>query len=411
MSSSLLIYSCPFDIAPGTSTLESYTCEVSADSHPNSSAICCLSTNARRPSTTLGALKSAVVTGAGGSAGNNLSWSLRVSPDGKNLDLTGTDTEKTSLELNRWLDAAYTIPRADSPRYTQVLNKLVVRRKIQVVFPQPDPEVGRVSADRESIKASLFLPDPAAVNTCLDKYLTLKSWSMEGLRNDPTLLKGPVQALEKELDSLSFPKWLRAREGAGGLMSCLARSREEARLWIMFHWTQGFETDFIAEEYLPGRDFCFMSLWDKGRLITSMVRERLTWIGNRLVGTGGTSKLNRVVHSERVNNVSLRAIHAVTKRPHGVLCVDLKEDKAREPHPTEINCRFTTNVHYLTLASIKLARPELNFAWLAGRLCLGEEIPKCRQMNAFPENIWFTKNTDMGFTIIEDDRWRAVPFS
>ena len=356
-------------------------------------------------------LRSLLVTGAGGSAGNNVCWSLRVSPDGRNLDITGTDTERTSLELNRWLDAAYTIPIANSPRYIRILNKIVARKKIQALFPQPDPEVGRVSRDRHMLVASIFLPDETAVETCLDKFEALLVWHNKGLRGRPAVLRLPAKTLEEELEKLTFPRWLRARQGAGGLMSCLARSKGEAYYWAMFHWAQGFNTDFIAEDYLPGRDFCFMSLWDKGKLVTSMVRERLTWVGNRLVGTGGTSKLNRVIHSERVNDTSLTAIRAISEKPHGVFCVDLKESKTGDPRPTEINCRFTTNVHYLTLASIKLARPELNFAWLAGRLCLGEETPRCKAMNALPANIWFTKNTDMGFTIVEDDHWRAVPFS
>jgi len=146
-------------------------------------------------------------------------------------------------------------------------------------------------------------------------------------------------------------------------------------------------------------------------MVTSMARERLSWVGNRLVGTGGTSKLNRVIHSEKVNKTALDAIQAISQGPHGIFCVDLKENDKGQPLPTEINCRFTTNVHYLTLASLKLARPELNFPWLAGRLCLGEAIPTCKTTNAFPANIWFTKNTDMGITMIEDDHWRAAEFT
>ena len=268
-----------------------------------------------------------------------------------------------------------------------------------------------MSRDRDALQASIFLPERVAVSTCLDKYQALLTWSEAGLRSRPVLLSPRKPALEKELEILDFPLWLRARKGAGGLMSCLAKTRKEAFYWVMFHWTQGFNTEFIAEEYLPGKDFCFMSLWDEGELVTSMVRERLTWVGNRLVGTGGTSKLNRVVHSEKVNKASLQAIRAISRKPHGIFCVDLKEDTKGDPHPTEINCRFTTNVHYLTLASIKLAQPELNFAWLAGRLCLGEEIPKCKTMNALPANIWFTKNTDMGLTMVDDGHWRAAPFS
>ncbi len=356
-------------------------------------------------------MQSVIVTGAGGSAGNNVCWSLRVSPDGKTLELTGTDTEKTSLELNRWLDDAYIIPSAASPRYVTVLNKLTHRKKIGAIFPQPDPEVGRISRERNALDAAVFLPEPSAVAICLDKHRALSKWSEAGLRETPTLLLPKIDLDEAKFKRLSFPRWLRAREGAGGLMSCLVRSWEEAYYWVKFHWSQGFHTDFIAEEYLPGRDYCFMSIWNNGSLVTSMARERLTWVGNRQVGAGGTSKLNRVVHSESINKTSLAAIKLFTQKPHGVFCVDLKEDKDRTPRPTEINCRFTTNVHYLTLASVKLGKPELNFPWLAGRLCLGETIPKCKSFDALPANLWFTKNTDMGFAMVEDDDWRAAVFS
>jgi len=352
-----------------------------------------------------------LVTGAGGSAGNNVCWSLRVSPDGKGTDIIGTDSEKTSLELNRWIDAAYTIPVAKNPKYIQILNKIITRRKIQAVFPQPDPEVGRISRDRHLLSASVFLPDKVSVENCLDKFRALSIWHENGLRARPVVLQPPGKSLQKSIEALNFPLWLRARQGAGGSMSCLAKSRNEAYYWVMFHWAQGFDTDFIAEEYLPGRDFCFMSLWNEGKLVTSMVRERLSWVGNRLIGTGGTSKLNKVVHSEPVNSTAIRTIKAISKKPHGIFCVDLKGDTKGEPLPTEINCRFTTNVHYLTLASLNLARPELNFAWIAGKLSLGEEIPDCQTTNAVPANIWFTKNTDMGITMVLDDQWRAAQFN
>jgi carbamoyl-phosphate synthase large subunit len=181
--------------------------------------------------------------------------------------------------------------------------------------------------------------------------------------------------------------------------------------WISYHWAEGLKTDFIVEEYLPNRDFCFMSIWNEGKLVTSMVRERLSWVGHRIVGSGGTSKLNRIVHSNKVNTTAIEAVKAVSKNPHGIFCVDLKGDASGVPRPTEINCRFTTNVHYLTLASLRLGHPEWNFPWLAARICLGERIPPCKTLNAFPANLWFTKNTDMGFTMVEDGKWRAEDFS
>lgn len=325
--------------------------------------------------------------------------------------MTGTDADRTSLQLNIWIDSAYLLPQARGRNYLAALNRVIEREHVEVVFPQPDPEVGRISNERESLQARVFLPDPDTVSNCLDKFASLSIWHRSGLRKEPVVLTVDDPAVRRKIRSLDFPCWIRAREGAGGLLSTRADKSEIVDQWVNFHWKQGIRTDFVAEEYLPGRDYCFMSLWNQGNLITSMMRERLSWVGHRLIGTGGTSKLNHVVHSRSVNEKAIRAIRAISKQPHGIFCVDLKEDVRKIPAPTEINCRFTTNVHYLTLASIKLAHPEWNFPWIAAKLALGEEIPDCSPTDALPDDLWFTKNTDMGFTMVRGDHWKAVePF-
>jgi carbamoylphosphate synthase large subunit len=356
-------------------------------------------------------MQSILVTGAGGSAGNNVCWSLRVSRDGKNIVLDGTDADITSVELNAWIDRAYQLPPASSPRYISRLNQVIRKDNVEMVFPQPDSEVARLSRDRDQVRTAMFLPDREAVDACQDKYETLFRWFKQGLRKRPVVLSPRSRRTKQIIKRLEFPCWVRARKGAGGSLSCLARSWRSVEHWVGYHWGEGLKTDFVVEEYLPYRDYCFMSVWNDGKLVTSMVRERLSWVGHRLVGSGGTSKLNRVVHSNKLNAVGLEAIRAVSTRPHGIFCVDLKGDVKGVPRPTEINCRFTTNVHYLTLASLKMGHPEWNFPWLAARICLGENIPSCKALNALPSNLWFTKNTDMGFTMVKDGRWRAKDYS
>jgi len=351
--------------------------------------------------------KSLLVTGAGGSAGHNVCWSLRMSKDGKTTLLTGTDSERTSLQLNMYVDSAYHLPNASKQNYLQSLNRVIKKEKVDLAFPQPDPEVRRISQEREKLQTRLFLPDEHTVSACLDKFRALTIWHEAKLRREPVVLSSRDKSISQKIRDLEYPCWIRAREGAGGLLSCMAPDRHIVELWTRFHWDQGIETDFVAEEYLPGRDYCFMSIWSEGNLVTSMIRERLSWVGNRLIGTGGTSKLNRIVHSAVVNENAEAAIRAIAKSPHGVFCVDLKEGSDGKVSPTEINCRFTTNVHYLTLASIKLGHPEWNFPWLASRLAMDEDIPECTKINALPADISFTKNTDMGFTMVRGNHWRA----
>lgn len=331
-----------------------------------------------------------------------------MNQDGKTTLLTGTDSDKTNLQLNLWIDKAYHLPSADKRDYLQALNKVIDKEKVEALFPQPDPEVRRVSEDRDLVHAKTFLPDLKTVSSCLDKFQALTKWHKAGLRKEPSVLSQRDPTIARKISDLDYPRWIRAREGAGGLLSSKIPDSNVATHWVRFHWEQGIRTDFIAEEYLPGRDYCFMSIWNQGKLVTSMIRERINWVGHRLIGTGGTSRLNRVVHSATVNTTAVESIHAVAKSPHGIVCVDLKEDEEKIPRPTEINCRFTTNVHYLTLASIKLGHPEWNFPWLAARLVQSEEIPKCSLFNALPANLWFTKNTDMGFTIVEGNHWKAL---
>src|SRR5712691_10553874 len=267
-------------------------------------------------------MRSILGTGAGGSAGNNVCWSLRVSKDGRNILLVGTDVDKTSIELNGWIDRSYQLPPATSSRYLQRLNQVIKKDRVEMVFPQPDSEVGRLSSNRDRVRAALFLPDREAVKVCQDKYEALSRWFKRGLRRQPIVLSARSRGTRRSVRRLEFPCWVRARQGAGGSLSCLARSWRSIEYWIGYHWAEGLETDFIVEEYLPNRDFCFMSIWDEGNLVTSMIRERLSWVGHRIVGSGGTSKLNRVVHSNKVNTTALEAIMAVSEKPHGIFCVD-----------------------------------------------------------------------------------------
>src|SRR5205823_5736249 len=97
-------------------------------------------------------MKSILVTGAGGSAGHNVCWSLRISKDGRSLVLTGGDVDRTSLELNMWLDYSFHLPGAHDRGYVAALNKVIENEKVELVMPQPDPEVERVSNDRSRIQ-------------------------------------------------------------------------------------------------------------------------------------------------------------------------------------------------------------------------------------------------------------------
>src|SRR5207245_9339893 len=142
---------------------------------------------------------------------SNVIWSQRVSSYGRALSLTGTESDRTSLELNRSLDNAYKIPTASDPRYLIILNKIIRRQKVEGVFPQPDPELGTISQAQGKLLAKTFLPDPSTVSTCLDKYAAILKWHDTGLRDRASLIPHAGRGnLEERLRQIRFPCWTRA---------------------------------------------------------------------------------------------------------------------------------------------------------------------------------------------------------
>src|SRR2546425_5613182 len=236
-------------------------------------------------------MKSILVTGAGGSAGHNVCWSLRVSKDGRSLVLTGSDVDRTSLELNMWLDHSFHLPGAHERGYVAALNKVVENEKVELIMPQPDPEVERVSAERARIKTRVFLPDTKTVSTCLDKFAAISRWHEAGLRSKPVPISQDDPSVLNKIRQLDYPCWIRAREGAGGLLSSKVTSPSIVEHWVRFHWDQGIKANFVAEEYLPGRDYCFMSLWNNGGVGGFFYFGRGGGGGGGVLGGGGAAEL------------------------------------------------------------------------------------------------------------------------
>ena len=103
---------------------------------------------------------------------------------------------------------------------------------------------------------------------------------------------------------------MRAKTGAGGRLSLKVNSVEEAKRWIELNVLQGRAkpSDFIVQEYLPGRDLAFDSLW----------------------------------HDSKVTEVGIAAVKALSPMPHGFYSVDIKEDADGKPKVTEVDGKWHT---------------------------------------------------------------------
>lgn len=268
-----------------------------------------------------------VVFGAGGPAGFNVAAAARDA----GFYVTGYDSVEEHLPFARRVchRVVHTdwIPVGDG----------------SVLLPQPEALVRRCAEARDDGLVKYHGPSTRVLATVADKKEAAAIWHRAGLRTKPPVLIGnPIpDHLHIARDTLGPTFWLRANSGAGARGAILVSDLREAYHWIRLHEVRfGMFGQFVAEEYLPGRDYCWTAIYHEGERVASFSRERLEWLYPHLApfsGRTGTPTRCRVVHDEDVLCVGAEAVATVDPAPHGVYCVDMREDADGVPRPTEIN--------------------------------------------------------------------------
>lgn len=348
-----------------------------------------------------------LITGAGGSAAANFRDALARS--GRDYQVVGTDVQPYHLEL---IDAErkYLVPRVSDAGYLDAVNQIIESESIDFVHPQPDVEVSFLAERHDELAAPTFLPPPSVIELCHDKMTFNTHLKRAGVPvpeavhiTDPDTLR---EALETLL-AVSPRVWLRAIRGAGSRASLPVNSFYQGDAWIDY-WRsfRGIDYgDFMASEYLPGSEFAWQSLWHNGTLITCQARERVEYIFGNLTPSGQSSSpsVARTVNRDDVNKAGESAVRAVMEAPHGVFCVDMKENSGGNPLVTEINVgRFFTTSNFFAHAG-------LNMPDMYVQLGLGNGLESRPPVyDPLPENLYWVRMIDMGFRLVAGGEWSST---
>ena len=252
-----------------------------------------------------------------------------------------------------------------------------------------DPDVVMIAPDNQVLRwvthehpYAAFLPKPQTVLLCQDKFECGLQWRRDGIREDRiTLVQHGTES-----------GWLRARYGAGAKAAIHARHDGEGWNWMQFWRYRGVD-EFVREDFLPGRDYSWCGIYRDGELLVSFARERLEYLYPHLTPEGltGTPTRAQIVHSADVDEMAEAAVLSVDADPHGVFCVDLREDEDGQPRPTEINAgRFSTTVGLWSLFSIRS-----NFVALAAELAVGDDW-RLELWEPLPEWLTLSRHIDCG---------------
>lgn len=358
-------------------------------------------------------MKRILVTGSGGVAGVNFVRAIRAAPE--KFFIAGTDFNPYYIHFPD-LDVRFLTPRHSDPDFTDRVVQIMRDNKLTFLHPQPESEAAVLASQREKIPGKLYLPQKEIYALGQDKAQTAQELLKFNIPTPKTYIIDNESTINNAFDEIgSTPLWIRARIGAGGKYSLPCNRPEEALNWAKIWVLKGITkwSDFMIQEYLPGRNFAWDSLWYDGKLVTSFSRERLEYIYRHVSPSGvtGTPTIARIVYEQKVNEIGKAAVEAIDPNPHGFYCVDLKENRDGIPCICEINVgKFHTTGSLWSYAAINgLKMPwYANMSYLYVKIAFDDVLPdeSIPPFDLYPEGIYLIRHIDAGAIIWREDGWK-----
>lgn len=358
-----------------------------------------------------------LVTGAGGIGGVNFVRALRLieKQNDVKLFIAGTDYSPYYIHFPQ-LDEKFRTPKHSDPEFLKTLKEIIEKYGIEFLHPHPSVEARVVAENIEffnKLGVKTYLPKPSSIMP--DKLTISKSLKAHSVPVPKTIGLNSLEDIDTAFNELGSPLWIRAVSGAGGRLALKVGSPEEARMWVILNLKQKRASsvkDFIIQEYLPGRDVAFDSLWFKGRLITSYVRERIEYPFKHisLSGITGTPSVSRIIYSEEANKVGVSAVKAIDDEPHGFFSVDLKGDAEGKLKVTEVDGKWHTTAPLWGYSIAKITGdPRMNIVQLYLHAGILGETPEVPNYDLYPEGYYMIRQMDCGVIIKRgDDIWKVV---
>jgi len=351
-------------------------------------------------------MKKILVTGSGGIGGVNFVRALRASDE--KFSIIGTDFNQYYLQFPD-VDTRINSPRHSDSEFIPLIKKIVSDHSINFIHPQPSSEALVISKQSE-FKSKTLLPDSTILSH--DKLTTQKNLSENNFPVSSTQILSSISELPSIFDTLGGgPLWIRAKKGAGGNLSLLCKTSEEAQHWIEL-WIlkkKAELSDFMIQEYLPGQNIAWDSFWYNGKLIASYTRERIEYPFKHISPSGitGTPTVSKIIVDESINKMCESAIKSFDKNPHGNYAVDLKGDHENRMNITEIDSgKFHTTTPLWGYISSKIFKQDsvFNLPYLYVKLGLGDITePEILGNDIYPDQTTLLRHIDCGDWILKED--------
>jgi predicted ATP-grasp superfamily ATP-dependent carboligase len=337
-----------------------------------------------------------LITGVGGPTPRSFARAIKEIGNYADYTLIGTDIHPYAIGhyQTTLFEKSYITPRSADPNYWNFMEQLIVKEAIDLAVILPEQEVLEWS-NRESIGSlpcKALIPPLKAVQKMLDKGILTDALASSGLVPISLLIDPLNENLKTDTESvLNYPYWIRSATGSSGLGSYKIECFEDLQRWIAINKDIH---NFIASEYLAGRNLACKFLYFKGKLYRSALAERVHYIMAKVSPSGitGNTSFGRLINDEVVFERAHKAIETMFDisgaEKHGFYTVDLKEDGAGIPYITEINVRHVAFTQCLAMGGANLCEDTI-------RLLDGDgEFDRDFHLYQFDEGLIFLRDVD-----------------
>ena len=344
-----------------------------------------------------------LVTGACGVTPRAIARSLRASDAFADARLLGADRGGNWYGFYEGLyDRVYRVSEPSEPGYAELLADICRRESIDAALVGPEAEVRFWSGS--DFPVPTLLPPPGFVEIAISKgklYEALRETGSCRATALPAATSCSSAASSTSTAARSGFVTTPTRRRAGS-----ARFRSPSRR----RRTPGLLLDpeipsFMVAEHLPGRNIACSLLFHEDRVLKAGSDERLEYFMGHLAVSGVTGNINRgrLINDERARALSeqtVRFVAGLTGEPvHGLLTVDLREDRTGALKVTEINVRHVAATSALAAGGANMAEAQV-LATLGRFDEIGEVVPHFPDDNVILRDIdgaplWLTGYRDL----------------
>src|SRR4029078_3846851 len=261
-----------------------------------------------------------------------------------------------------WCARVYGLSQRGDPGYAELVADISERERIDAALVGPEAEVLFWSG--REFPVPTLLPPPGLVAIAVSKGKLYDALRETGLVPRYRMV-GREDLLERRgLDLDGGPVWLRdySEASSSGIGSIQVTEPEEAYAWA---YLNPEIPSYMVAEHLPGRNIACSLLFHEDELLRAACYEGLEYFMGHLAVSGITGNINRgrLINDERARTLAEQAVRFVggvaAEPAHGLLTVDLREDRTGALKVTEINVRHVAATSALADGGANMAEAQV----------------------------------------------------